>query len=88
MCSSDLATILPVAPVLAEIERGDLCAVPINAQNISRTVVLCASKNIPLTNAASAVERLVLDVAQRLCESGKWLAAQSLQNDLDHGVTR
>jgi LysR family nitrogen assimilation transcriptional regulator len=81
------ATILPVAPLMSEIERGELIALPIAESEISRTVVLCASKNIPLTNAASAVERLVLEVAQRLCDSGNWLGAKSLQNHLDHGVT-
>jgi LysR family nitrogen assimilation transcriptional regulator len=71
------ATILPVAPLLSEIERGEMVALPIDAADISRTVVLCSSKNIPLTNAASAVERLVLEVAQELCDSGKWLGATS-----------
>src|SRR3990167_1376500 len=42
------ATILPVAPVLAEVERGDLCARPISGARITRTLALCASKNIPL----------------------------------------
>ncbi len=72
------ATILPVAPVLAEIERGDMVARPISGTQISRTVTLCASKNIPLTNAAAAVERLVLEVTQKLCESGRWLGAHAL----------
>ena len=81
------ATILPMAPLMSEIERGELIALPIEEDDISRTVVLCASKNIPLTNAALAVERLVLEVAQKLCESGKWLGVNSLQNHLDHGVT-
>lgn len=74
------ATILPVAPLMSEIERGEMVATRIDAEDISRTVVLCASKNIPLTNAASAVERLVLEVAQRLCESGQWLGVTSLQS--------
>ena len=81
------ATILPVAPLMSEIERGEMIALPIADSEISRTVVLCASKNIPLTNAASAVERLVLEVAQRLCDSGKWRGVKSLQNHLDHVVT-
>jgi len=81
------ATILPVAPLLSEVERGEMIAMPIDANDISRTVVLCASKNIPLTNAASAVERLVLEVAQRLCDSGKWPGVKSLQNHFDHGMT-
>ncbi len=66
------ATILPVAPLLSEIERGDMVALPINGGRMSRTLALCASKNIPLTNAAAAVERLVLDVTDELCRSGKW----------------
>jgi hypothetical protein len=37
-------------------------ALPIHSPAISRTVVLCASKNIPLTNAAAAVSRLVVQV--------------------------
>ena len=72
------ATILPVAPVLAEVERGAMRALPIRDPAISRTVVLCASKNIPLTNAASAVSRLVAQVAASLCESGKWIGARAL----------
>jgi len=72
------ATILPVAPLLSEIERGELRAWPIGGARIFRTVVLCSSKNIPLTNAASAIERLVLEVAQELCASGRWLGARSL----------
>ncbi|MES2103827.1 MAG: LysR substrate-binding domain-containing protein [Pseudomonadota bacterium] len=72
------ATILPVAPLLSEIERGELRAWPIGGARIARTVVLCASRNIPLTNAAGAIERLVLEVAQELCSSGRWLGAHSL----------
>lgn len=72
------ATILPVSPLLAEIERGEMRACRISDVPLSRTVSLCASKNIPLTNAAMAVERLVLDVSRDLCESGRWLGARSL----------
>lgn len=68
------ATILAVAPLQAEIERGELVAQAIDG-DVSRTIALCASKNIPLTNAASAVERLVLDVTRRLCASGQWRAS-------------
>lgn len=72
------ATILPVSPLLAEIERGDMRASVISDAALSRTVTLCSSKNIPLTNAAQAVEKLVLDVSRDLCQSGKWLGAKSL----------
>lgn len=74
------ATILPVSPFLAEIERGEMRAWPISDTALSRTVVLCSSKNIPLTNAAMAIEKLVLDVTQKLCGNGQWLGAQSLLN--------
>lgn len=72
------ATILPAAPVLGELERGLMAACPVTGSRISRTVALCASKNIPLTNAGAAVERLVLDVSSSLCNDGLWLGAHSL----------
>ena len=72
------ATILPVAPVLAEVERGAMRALPIHDPSIARTVVLCASRNIPLTNAAAAVGRLVGQVAHELCASGAWIGARPL----------
>ncbi|HVL75751.1 MAG TPA: LysR substrate-binding domain-containing protein [Noviherbaspirillum sp.] len=72
------ATILSVAPFLADIERGELCAWPISGSPISRTIALCSSRNIPLTNAAAAVQRLVLAVTADLCDSGRWLGARRL----------
>ncbi|MFZ6814848.1 LysR substrate-binding domain-containing protein [Undibacterium sp. Rencai35W] len=72
------ATILPVSPLLAEIERGEMRASSISDVQLSRTVTLCASKNIPLTNAAMAVENLVLTVTRELCVSGKWLGTTNL----------
>ncbi len=72
------ATILAVAPLLSEIEQGQMIAHPIAGTRISRTVTLCSSKNIPLTNAAAAVKRLVLAVTSELCASGRWLGARSL----------
>ncbi|MFZ6748684.1 LysR substrate-binding domain-containing protein [Undibacterium sp. Ren11W] len=73
------ATILPVSPFLAELERGEMRALPISGIHLSRTVVLCSSKNIPLTNAALAIEKLVLDVSHELCSSGRWLGARSMR---------
>ena len=66
------ATLLPAAPLAAEIERGAMRALTIHDPGLSRTVTLCASRNIPLTNAAAAVSRLVLQVTQELCRSGAW----------------
>lgn len=72
------ATILSVAPFLSEIEHADVAAYPITGEPISRTVALCSSRNIPLTNAAAAVRKLVLSVTAELCASGKWLGAKAL----------
>ena len=72
------ATILPVAPVQADVERGAMRALPIHGPAIARTVVLCTSRNIPLTNAAAAVSRLVVQVAHDLCTGGAWPGAHPL----------
>jgi LysR family nitrogen assimilation transcriptional regulator len=72
------ATILPLAPLLAEVERGDLLAIPIDHAAMSRTVTLCASKNIPMTTATTAVSRLVQEVTRELCEKGRWLGTRLL----------
>lgn len=72
------ATILPSAPVLDELHRGTLRAQRIRSPSISRTVVLCSSRNIPLTNAAAAISRLVRQVSARLCAEGVWPGASPL----------
>ena len=73
------ATILPVAPLLDEVNSGALQARPIHNPAMSRKVTLCASKNIPLTNAAAAVSRLVHQVTRELCDSGAWPGARLLK---------
>lgn len=72
------ATILPSAPVLDELHRGSLRAQRIHTPAISRTVVLCYSRNIPLTNAATAISRLVRQVSEKLCDQGHWPGATPL----------
>ena len=69
------ATLLPLAPLRAEIESGVLSATPVDNPPIRRSVTLCASRNIPLTNAAAAISRLVRQVTEMLCESGGWPGA-------------
>jgi LysR family nitrogen assimilation transcriptional regulator len=73
------ATILPLAPLQADIASGALRAHAIAGHKISRTVALCASKNIPLTNAAAAVARLVRQVSVELCDSAAWPGASVLE---------
>lgn len=64
------ATLLPLAPLRAEIESGALVATPVHSPPIQRRVTLCASRNIPLTNAATAISRLVRQVTEMLCANG------------------
>ena len=72
------ATILPAAPMLAELDSGAMRSYAIHSPALSRTVTLCASKNIPLTNAGAAVKQLVRQVAAQLCASGHWQGAQMI----------
>ena len=72
------ATILPMAPLRAEIASGALQAWPIHSPALSRSVTLCASRTIPLTNAAAAVGRLVHQVTRTLCAGGAWPGATLL----------
>ncbi len=72
------ATILPVAPLLPDVTGGAMRALPIHGPALSRNVILCASKNIPLTNAAAAVSRLVQQVTVTLCQQGAWPGARCL----------
>jgi LysR family nitrogen assimilation transcriptional regulator len=70
------ATLLPVAPLQEEVERGALAAWPVHSPSIARSVTLCASRNIPLTNAAAAIGKLVRQVTEQLCASGAWRGAR------------
>jgi len=72
------ATILPAAPLLAELDSGALSSYTLHSPALSRTVALCASKTIPLTNAGTAIKNLVRQVSEQLCNSGQWQGAQML----------
>lgn len=72
------ATILPAAPVLDELKRDSMRSRRIEQPTISRIVVLCASRNIPLTNAAEAIRKLVQQVSQQLCAEQRWPGASML----------
>lgn len=70
------ATLLPLAPLLPDVQAGTLSAWPVHSPQIARKVTLCASKNIPLTNAAGAIGRLVREVTEELCAAGSWPGAR------------
>lgn len=70
------ATLLPAAPLQDQIDSGALLARSLHTPALARSVTLCASKNIPLTNAAAAVGKLVHQVTRDLCDSGGWRGAR------------
>lgn len=70
------ATLLPLAPLLPDVQAGTLSAWPVHSPQVARKVTLCASKNIPLTNAAGAIGRLVRQVTEELCAAGAWPGAR------------
>lgn len=72
------ATILPVSPFLDEINRGEMHATKIKDAQLFRKVTLCSSKNIPMTNAVMAVQKLIVKVSHDLCLKKRWLGAKIL----------
>ena len=65
-------TLLPPMPMLHELERGELRAVPITPEKLTRRVMLCSSRHIPASAASNAVERLLHDLVGQLCREGSW----------------
>ena len=65
-------TLLPPMPMLHELERGELRAVHISPETLSRRVMLCSSRYIPASTAAVAVARLLHDLVAQLCNDGTW----------------
>lgn len=65
-------TLLPVMPLRAEIDAGRLQAQPVVSPVLTRQVVLCAPRHIPLSGAATAVARLTVQLAHALCAQGDW----------------
>lgn len=74
-------TILPVAPFRAEIEQRRVVAHDIYRPAITRTLALCASRNIPMTHATRAVSKLVVLVTRALCGRGEWPGAEPIFHD-------
>ncbi|WP_323002309.1 LysR family transcriptional regulator [Denitromonas sp.] len=67
-------TLLPVMPLQHDLASGALCAVPV-APALTRRLVLCASRHIPLSTAATAVLQLTVALTQTLCAEGAWPGA-------------
>lgn len=71
-------TLLPVMPLQQDIVAGTLCAVPVERPVLTRRLMLCASKHIPLSGATVAVAQLVIRLAEDLCVR-VWQSAESAQ---------
>ncbi|MCP5269512.1 MAG: LysR family transcriptional regulator [Zoogloeaceae bacterium] len=71
-------TLLPPMPLQNELSAGTLSAVPVESPPLGRVVALCASKYIPLSQAAAAVSKLTAEVIGELCRSGAWKGGQLL----------
>jgi LysR family nitrogen assimilation transcriptional regulator len=65
-------TIMPLALVQQEVMQGRLSARRIDPAQISRTLGICRSNNIPETNAKRAVSDLITRLVDELRENGKW----------------
>jgi LysR family nitrogen assimilation transcriptional regulator len=65
-------TIMPLALVQQEVMQGRLSARRIDPAQISRTLGICRSNNIPETNAKRAVSDLIARLVDELRENGKW----------------
>ena len=65
-------TLLPVMPLLNEIELGLLRAIEIDTPTLTRTVLLCRSSQIPMSAAASSVWRTCVNLSQSLSRQGLW----------------
>lgn len=71
------ATLIPPAPLIGELHSGGLRAVPVTGQHLTRTLGLCSSKTIPLTDSARATSDLVVHLVDRLCDDGSWVGGRS-----------
>lgn len=65
-------TLLPVMPLQNDIAAGKLCAVPLERPALTRRLMLCASKHIPLSAASVAVARLAVSLVATLCAEKAW----------------
>jgi LysR family nitrogen assimilation transcriptional regulator len=65
-------TIMPLALVQQEVMQGRLSARRIDPAQISRTLGICRSNNIPETNAKRAVSDLITRLVGELRVNGKW----------------
>lgn len=71
-------TLLPVMPLLPDIEAGRLRATPVDDPPLERVIVLCAAAHIPQSAACAAVAARAAALMHRLCVQGQWRDARPL----------
>lgn len=69
-------TLLPPMPLQRELERGELRAVPIAPESLTRRVMLCASRQIPASTATLALARVAQTLVGQHCNDGSWREAR------------
>ncbi|MFC3682604.1 LysR substrate-binding domain-containing protein [Hydrogenophaga luteola] len=71
-------TLLPVMPLQADIDAGQLRATPVGHPPLERVLAVCSSAHIPRSTACQAVAALAVETMQQLCRQGQWAGARSL----------
>jgi LysR family nitrogen assimilation transcriptional regulator len=74
-------TLSPLAPFSFELNQGLVQAQAIHDPGISRTLSVFSSRDITITRASCAVSKLVVRIANELCNTGGWQGAVPLPGD-------
>lgn len=69
-------TLSTPAPMVREIYSGELRALPVTGRHLARTLTLCASRTIPLTDSARAISELVVGLVEKLSIDHRWMGSQ------------
>jgi LysR family nitrogen assimilation transcriptional regulator len=75
------AGIFPLSAVSNEVAQGKFKTMEITEPGFSRTIAICASRNISMTPANRAVSKLVVRLVRELCASGEWAGAVPILHD-------
>lgn len=70
------STIMPYALAQREVDDGRLSAHRIQCDTLFRTLGICVSRHLPMSNAKRAICRLIAEVFRDLCNTGRWPGAR------------
>lgn len=71
-------TIMPLGLAQREVLEGRLVAHRIVSHAMHRTLGLCVSVHLPMTNAKRAISQLIGDVMRELCGNGEWAGSRAV----------